>query len=98
VSASVGLVVVEEVVGIRALCPASRGLVELVGKDADGERDRDWLGVEKVRLVLPIQAGRRNACVRQPVEREIVEDVVSREAAISLASESVWGRVAMICA
>src|SRR5262245_25742793 len=32
-------VVVDEVVGISAFCPAARGLIELVGEDADRERD-----------------------------------------------------------
>jgi len=41
-------------VGIRALGPAPRDLVELVGEDADGKRDRDGLGVEEARLVLPV--------------------------------------------
>src|SRR6266568_3124096 len=53
VAASVEPVVVDEVVGVCALGPAARGLVELVGEDADGKRDRDGLGVEEVRLVLP---------------------------------------------
>ena len=78
-AAPVEPVVVDEVVGIRAFGPASRGLVELVGEDADGERDRDGLGVEEVRLVLPVQAGRGNPGVGQPVERDVVEDVVSGE-------------------
>src|SRR5215472_9543821 len=64
VAAPVDLVVVDEVLGIRALRPAARGLVELVGEDADGERDRDGLGVEEVRLVLPVQASRGDPGVR----------------------------------
>ena len=77
-AASVELVVVDEVVGIRPLGPASRGLVELVREDADGEWDRDGLRVEEVSLVLPVEASRRNAGVGQPVDREVVEDVVAR--------------------
>src|ERR1700756_3836273 len=34
-------VVVDEVVRVGGLGPAAGGLVELVGEDADGERDRD---------------------------------------------------------
>jgi hypothetical protein len=37
VAAFVELVVVDEVVGVGAFCPAVRGLVELVGEDADGD-------------------------------------------------------------
>jgi hypothetical protein len=47
VAAPVEPVVVDEVVGIGALGPAARGLVELVGEDTDGKRDRDGLGVEE---------------------------------------------------
>ena len=50
----------DEVAGIRALGPAPRGLIELVGEDADGVRNRDGLGVEEVRLVLPVEASRGN--------------------------------------
>ena len=57
-------------------------LVELVGKDAYRERDGDVLGVEEVRLVLPIETRGGNPCVRQPVERDVVEEVVSREVAL----------------
>ena len=81
-TAPVELVVVDEVAGIRALGPAPRGLVELVGEDADGKRDGDVLGVEEVRLVLPVEAGRGNPGVRQPVQRDVVEDVVSRQGAL----------------
>ena len=38
VTAPVEPVVMDEVAGIRALGPAARGLVQLVGEDADGER------------------------------------------------------------
>jgi hypothetical protein len=79
VAASVEPVVIEEVIGIRLLRPAVGGLIELVGKHADGERDGDVLGVEEVGLVLPVKASRRDSGVRQPVERQVVEDVVAGE-------------------
>ena len=88
-AASVELVVVDEVVRVGALGPAARGLVELVGEDADGERDRDVLGVEEVRLVLPIQAGRGDPGVGQPVERDVVEEVVAREVALQPSLEDL---------
>src|SRR6266566_8595960 len=84
VAASVERVVVDEVVGIRALGPAAGGLIELAGEDADGKRDRDGLGVEEVRLVLPVQAGRGNPGVRQPVQRDVVEEVVCCQGALQL--------------
>ena len=66
--------------GIRPLCPTPRGLIELVRKDAHGNRDGDVLDVEEGELVFPIETRRRNRRVRQPVERDVVEDVVSCKA------------------
>ncbi len=39
------------------------------------------LASKKARLVLPVEAGRRDPGVGQPVQRDVVEDVVSREVA-----------------
>ena len=36
-----------------------------------------FFGVEEVGLVLPIETSRRNSGVRQPVERDVVEEVVN---------------------
>src|SRR5258708_30758139 len=72
----------DQVVGIRALCPAPWGLVELVGKHAYRERDGDVLGVEEVGLVLPVETSGGDSGVRQPVEGDVVEEVVSREVAL----------------
>ena len=69
-------VVVEEL-GIGAFCPAPRGFVLLAGKDAHGDRDGDAFGVEKSTLVFPIETRRRNPRVRQPVQRDVVEDLVT---------------------
>jgi hypothetical protein len=46
VPAFVELVVMDEF-RIRPLCPTPRGLIELTGKDAHGNRDGDILDVEK---------------------------------------------------
>ena len=81
-AAPVEPVVVDEVVRVGALGPAPRGLVELVGEDADGVRDRDRLGVEEVRLVLPLQASRGNPGVRQPVQGDVVEEVIAAQIAV----------------
>ena len=86
-AASVELVEVDEVVGIGALGPAPRGLVELVGEDAYRIGDGDGLGVEEVSLVLPVETSRGNPAVRQPVERDVVEDVVSCELAGQVSQE-----------
>src|SRR4051794_21719271 len=71
--------------GIGPLCPTSRSCIDLVRKNAHRYRDGDALDVEKAELVfsgydLPIETSRRNPRVRQPVVRDVVEDVVSCKA------------------
>ena len=78
VAALVELVVVDEL-GIRPLRPTPRGLILLARKDAHGHRDGDALGVEKAALVFPVETRRRDPRVRQPVERDVVEDLVARQ-------------------
>src|SRR4051794_31420601 len=69
--------------GIRLLCPAPGGCVDLVGEGADGNRDLDAHGVEEAARrmvrVVPIELRRGDRGVRQPIERDVVEDVVSRQ-------------------
>src|ERR1700722_1239441 len=79
VSAFVELVIVDEL-WIGSLSPTPRGLIKLVRKGAHGHRDDNLLRGEKVQLVFPIQTSRRNRRVGKPVERDVVEDVVSGEA------------------
>src|SRR6202051_5100126 len=67
--------------GIRPLCPAPRGWIEFGREDAHGNRDGDAFDAEERReLVLPVEAGARKRRVRQPGDRDVVEDVVAREA------------------
>jgi hypothetical protein len=67
-------------------------------------RDRDVLGVKEVGLVLPVQARSGNPGVRQPVESDVVEEVVAREGVRQVSAEdpldetglpvpSPWSRV-----
>src|SRR5439155_14805678 len=79
VPAFVEFVVIDEF-GIRALGPTARGLIELVRKGAHGHRDRDPFGGEKGQLAFPIQTSRGDRRLRHPVERDVVQDVVSRQA------------------
>src|SRR5262245_61838248 len=65
--------------GVRLLCPTPRGRVKLIWKDADGDWDRDVFRDEKGKLVFPIQTSRRDRRVRQPVECDVVENVISRK-------------------
>src|SRR5215213_5040913 len=76
VPALVELVVVDEV-GIRPLGPAARGLILLVRKNAYRNRDGDVLGAKvDLREPLPIKTPRRDCCVRQPEQRDVVEHIV----------------------
>ena len=79
--AFVELVVMDEF-GIGTLRPTPRRRIELVGKDAHGNRDGNSLGVEIPEFppILPIETGPGKRRVRQPGERDVVEDVVAREA------------------
>ena len=79
-SAFVELVEIDELV-IRPLRPTSRGLIVLAGKDTYGSRNRDVGGIVEVEMVFPIKASRGNRCVRQPVERKVVEHIVSCQVA-----------------
>src|SRR6185436_12286114 len=49
-------------------------------KSAHRNRDGHTLRSEKRELVFPIQSSRRNCRARQPIERDVVEDVISRQA------------------
>src|SRR2546425_7310660 len=60
--------------------PAPRCRIDLIGEDAYGSRDRHTLWSEKGELALPIETSRRDRRLRQPVKRDIIEDVVTRQA------------------
>jgi hypothetical protein len=88
----VEFVVVDEF-GIRALGPTPGGLILLARKNAHGHRNGDALGVEKATLVLPIETRRRDPRVCQPIKRDVVEDLVTRQfAAAGWPSASLWSR------
>src|SRR3981189_513791 len=67
--------------GISPLCPAPRGWIEFVREDAHGNRDGDAFRIEiPFAPILPIETRARKRRVRQPGDRDVVEDVVAREA------------------
>ena len=67
--------------GIRLLCPAPRGWIEFVREDAYGNRDGNAFGIEiPFAPILPIETGARKRCVRQLGDRDVVENVIAREA------------------
>src|SRR6478672_4795831 len=73
----------EEVV-VGALGPTPRTLVDLFGENADGSRNGDAQVVEKSTLELGVEPSRRHTGVRQPGERDVVEDVIPRKVAVGL--------------
>src|SRR5215813_5896278 len=77
--ATFGKPVVVDQVGIGSLDPTARGRVYLLWKYAHGNRDGDVFRREEPQLVFPIQTRRRDRSVCEPVERDVVEDVVSCE-------------------
>ena len=85
-AAAVDLAEVDEV-GVGPLGPAARGLVDLLGEDGDGGRDGYALDPEEVVGILPVQPGRGNRSVRQPVEREVVQDLVPGQVADGVPGE-----------
>ena len=66
--------------GVRFLCPTARALIELVGKGAHGNRDGDALDTEIRELIFPVETGSGKRRVRQPSDRNVVEDIVPGEA------------------
>src|SRR5262245_39481230 len=91
VAARVDLVEVDEVV-VGLLDPVARGLEDLAGEHREGHRERDVRGrlLERSRdtpSVLPVQPRGRGRGVRQPVQRDVVEDVVPGEVARGLPVE-----------
>ncbi len=68
--------------GIRLLRPAPRSGIEFVREDADGNWDGDAFGIEIPALapILPIETGAGKRRVRQPGDRDVVEDVIAGEA------------------
>ena len=77
---TLGQLVVVDQVGIGLLGRTPRW-IEFVREDAHGNRDGDAFGIEiPLAPIFPIETGARNPRVRQPGDRDVVENVVAREA------------------
>src|SRR5215469_17760697 len=74
-----GELVVMDQFGIRSLRPTARAQIDLVRKAAYGNRDGDPFNAEIPELVFPVEAGSGNCRVRQPGDRDVVEDIVPSE-------------------
>src|SRR5262245_4157177 len=85
VTAPVDDVEVDQLV-IGALGPALRRAIDLAGEHRDRGRQRNVDGVEVVGVVLPVQARARGRRVGQPVQRDVVEDLVAGERALRVAT------------
>src|SRR5688572_17760639 len=86
------LVEVDEIL-VGALGPAPRSLVHLFREDADGGRNGDVVVVEEGALVFHIETSAGHARVRQPAERDVVEDVIPCEVAVGLPIEKEFRKV-----
>jgi hypothetical protein len=66
---------------IGLLRPAPWRGIEFVGKDPDGNGDGDTFHVEisKFPLILPIEPGAGKRGIRQPCDRDVIENVVAGE-------------------
>src|SRR5947209_20492650 len=69
--------VVVRQLGICFLRPATWRCVNLVGEHADRCRDRNAFGSEEREFALPIQPSRRNRRICQPIEGNVVENVIT---------------------
>ncbi|HEX6555143.1 MAG TPA: hypothetical protein VF026_20430, partial [Ktedonobacteraceae bacterium] len=90
VTALVDLVVVDGV-GVPLLDPTARGPEDLARERGEADRERDLRrslarrGRASLGLaVLPVRPGRRCPGARQPVQRDVVQDVVAGETARGL--------------
>src|ERR1700746_2482690 len=93
VPAFIERVVINKVV-IGPLGPTPRRFIVLAGKDAYGSRDGDVGGVVEANLIFPIETSRRNRRVRQPIESDVVEHVISckRSCGVSILRAPEHGR------
>src|SRR4051812_49246384 len=64
-------------IAVGPLRPASRTLVNFLRKDADSRRNGDAKVLKEAFLELGIQTGRGHPGVRQPRQRNVIEDVVA---------------------
>ena len=82
--------------GVGLLDPAARGPEDLAGEDGEADRDRDLRRSLPGRAgcglpVLPVLPGGRGPGAGQPVQRDVVDDVVPGEMARGLPVEEGTG-------
>jgi len=92
VPAPIDLVEVDEV-GVCALGPASRGLVELLREHGQRGRNGHALGVEEAIRVFVVQTSGGHPRVRQPRERDVVEHLIPRQVTDGLSGDEGAGDV-----
>src|SRR5215813_4121536 len=66
--------------GVGLFGPTPWGRTYFIREDTHDRGDGDAFRCKEGKLVLPIETRRRNSRVRQPIERDVVENVVPREA------------------
>src|SRR4029077_643160 len=100
VAAFAGLVEVDEV-GVDLLGPAARSLEDLAGERRDAGRELHLRTRLPGRVscglsALPVRAGGRGPDARQPVQRDVVQDVVPGEIARGLAAKKRAGDLVVV--
>src|SRR6202023_347197 len=93
VPAFVELIVVDQF-WIRPLRPTARAQIDLVRKGAYGNRDGNAFDTEIREFAFPVESGTGNRRVRQPGDRDVVEDIVPGEAGSFSGKEARDQRVA----
>ena len=79
-----GMVAVVDELHIRLLCPALRRLINFFSKRAHAHRKLDASRVEEaacrqIMLRVPVKTRRRDRGICQPIERDVVENVVAAQ-------------------
>src|SRR5215470_17708601 len=64
---------------VRSLRPTPRRLILLARKDRDRHGYLDAFDVEEAALVFPVETRRGHSGVGQPIERDVVENLVARQ-------------------
>src|SRR5688572_17456389 len=79
--------------GEGSFSPGPRGSIEFLRKGAHGNRDGNVHWRKEGEFVLPVQTSRRYRRIRQPVERDVIEDVVSRKSLVLTVKDAFNERV-----
>src|SRR5689334_23930210 len=75
-----GMAPIVDQLGVGLFGPTPRGRTYIIREHAHDRGDGNTFWCKEGELVLPIETCRRNTRVRQPIECDVVENVVTRQA------------------